>query len=392
MIALDLSRLLSRAHSATPSGIDRVELAYARHLIAGARTYCFAARAATGWIGLLPREAASEFIARLTTMWRDGAAEQERREIASLARRLRLAAITGGMALRRKLREVGGPTVYMLVSHQNLDRPYPIARLKTATGARLVVLIHDLIPLDFPHLTRPGQTRRHRRRIGAVARLADAVIANSASTAGALSARLGCRKIPIAVAPLGIDLPGDDDTPPPVDAPYFVCIGTIEARKNQSLLLDIWAPLRAELGVQTPRLVLVGQRGFGSMPIVSRLAGLRDVVTEHPDLPDQAMARLLRGARALLLPSFAEGFGLPVAEALALGVPVLCSDLPALRETGGDCPDYLDPGDHHAWRRTIFDYAIDTPRQRAQLARIVDWRAPRWGDHFAIAERLIAAL
>ena len=392
MIALDLSRLLSRAHSATPSGIDRVELAYARHLIAGARAYCLAARASPGWIGLLPTEAAREFIARLATLWRDGAAEQERREIASHARRLRLAAVTGGAALRRKLRESGGPAVYMQVSHQNIDRPYPIARLKNVTGARFVVLIHDLIPLDFPHLTRPGQTRRHRRRIGTVARLADAVIANSAATAEALSARLGDRKIPIAVARLGIDLPSDDDTSPPVGRPYFVCIGTIEARKNQSLLLDIWAQLRAELGAQTPNLALVGQRGFGSAPIVNRLAALRHVVTEHPDLPDQAAAKLLRGARVLLLPSFAEGFGLPIAEALALGVPVLCSDLPALHETGGDCPDYLDPGDHQAWRRAILDYATGTPRRRAQLARITDWRVPRWDDHFAIAERLIATL
>jgi glycosyltransferase involved in cell wall biosynthesis len=277
----------------------------------------------------------------------------------------------------------------MLVSHQNLDRPHPIARLKRATAARFVVLIHDLIPLDFPHLTRPGQTRRHRRRIDTVARLADAVIANSAATAEALSTHLGRHKTPVAIAPLGIDVAG---APPLAEPPYFVCIGTIEARKNQSLLLDIWERLRAELGAQAPRLALIGQRGFGSVPIVSRLAALRDVVTEHPDLPDQATGGLLRGARALLLPSFAEGFGLPIAEALALGVPVLCSDLPALRETGGGCPDYLEPGDHHAWRRAILDYAIDTPRRRAQLARIADWRVPRWDDHFAIVDGLIAAL
>ncbi|HXC28138.1 MAG TPA: glycosyltransferase family 1 protein [Stellaceae bacterium] len=392
MIALDLSRLLSRACSATPSGIDRVEFAYARHLIAGAAAYCFTARTALGQIGLLPSEAAGEFVARRAAMWQDGAMEQDRRNIIALARKLRLAAVTGVPALRRKLRRAGGSAAYLVVSHQNLDRPYPIARLKTATGARFVVLIHDLIPIDFPRLTRPGQTHRHRQRITAASRLADAVIVNSAATADALSKHLGPCRIPVAVAPLGIGLPGDDPIPPRADPPYFVCIGTIEARKNQSLLLDIWTQLHTELGSRSPRLALIGQRGFGAEPIVKRIAALRNVVTEYTDLPDQATARLLRGARALLLPSFAEGFGFPVAEALALGVPVLCSDLPALRETGADCPDYLAPGDHDAWRRAIVDYATDTSRRQTQIARLVDWRAPRWSDHFAIAERLIAAL
>ena len=391
MIALDLSRLLSRARSATPSGIDRVELAYAQRLSAGGAAHCFAARDALGRIGLLPAEASGEFVTRLAAIWRDGATAPERRRIASLARRLRLAALTGGPALRRALRETGERAVYLLVSHQGLDRPLPIARLKAATGARFVGLVHDLIPLDFPHLTRPGQTQRHRRRIATVARLADAVIVNSAATRDTLSARLGCCRIPIAVAPLGID-PLGDDIPPPTDPPYFVCIGTIEARKNHGLLLDVWEHLRAQLGAQTPHLALIGQRGFGSEPIVSRLAALHDVVTEHPDLPDRVTARLLRGARALLLPSFAEGFGLPVAEALAFSVPVLCSDLPALRESGGGGPDYLDPGDHDAWRCAILDYATDTQRRQTQLARLADWRPPGWIDHFATVDRLIATL
>jgi glycosyltransferase involved in cell wall biosynthesis len=390
VIVLDLSRLLSRAGAATPSGIDRVELAYARHLSAGPGAYGFAARSALGGIGLLPKDAACAFVAALAALWRDGAATAERKGIARLARRLRFAALYRGAALQTALRgsERG---VYLVVSHQNLDRPRPIERLKSATGTRFVCLIHDLIPLDLPHLTRPGQTARHQKRIAVVAALADSVIVNSAATGDALRARLGSRQIPVVVAPLGLDLP---DAVPPSDggAPYFVCIGTIELRKNHGLLLDVWQRLTTEQGDRAPRLLLIGQHGFGSQRVVRRLAGLGASVIAHTDLPDRAMAARLRGARALLLPSFAEGFGLPVAEALARGVPVLCSDLRALRESGGGVPDYLDPHDAGSWLRAVADFTADSPRRQAQLARLVLWRPPRWDEHFAIVEPAIAAL
>ena len=72
MIALDLSRLLSRAGRGTPTGIDRVELAYAEHLIANGNSACFTALSASGGLGLLQRQAAEEFIAAIGAAWRGG--------------------------------------------------------------------------------------------------------------------------------------------------------------------------------------------------------------------------------------------------------------------------------------------------------------------------------
>src|SRR6185437_2583405 len=207
MIALDLSRLLSRAGSATPSGIDRVELAYARHLPAGRDPYCFAALNALGRVAALPHAEAEQFVEALAGIWRDGATPQDHRRVTMLARKLRWGALFGERALHDAMRRGDGRPVYLLVSHHHLDRRTAIARLKRETGARFACFIHDLIPLDFPHYTRSSQTRRHRRRIATTAALADAVIVNSATTGLALQPHLaGAGQIVVAAAPLGVDL------------------------------------------------------------------------------------------------------------------------------------------------------------------------------------------
>ena len=81
---------------------------------------------------------------------------------------------------------------------------------------------------------------------------------------------------------------------------------------------------------------------------------------------------------------------MPIAEALALGTPVLASDLAAHREAGGNAPDYLDPLDGPAWRAAILDYAKEGDMRSAQVERIRDWHAPDWSDHMKIAAAVIA--
>jgi len=102
---------------------------------------------------------------------------------------------------------------------------------------------------------------------------------------------------------------------------------------------------------------------------------------------------MIAGACGLLLPSFAEGYGMPVTEALSLGVPVLCSDLPALREAGGDVPLFLDPLDGPAWQRAIEDLVrLDSAERAAQMRRIAGWHAPTWPEHIAIVLALLHKL
>jgi glycosyltransferase involved in cell wall biosynthesis len=398
LILFDISRLLARARRPNASGIDRVELAYARYLLATARhRLVFTAINRWGTIAALPLVAMAQFATTLDSLWRGAAQPRRARQIASIqARHAQIYLhVHGARALRRAVAQRRGNIVYLLVSHHHLHRTAAIARLKSETGAYFVCFVHDTIPVDHPALSRPAQVTQHRQRLDTVANFADFVIVNSVATKRAFQLYFADHRLcPIRVAPLGVE---EHFAPigeaPSMEQTYFICVSTIEPKKNQMLLLDVWKRLRRELGANAPRLLLVGRRkriDNGVVRAIGTSPELCGLVVKLDFLPDGDMAGLLAGARAALLPSLAEGYGLAVAEALALGVPTLCSDLPALREVGGGVPDYLDPRDEHSWYDAILDYAHShSPRRQAQLARLSTWQTPRWDDHFALIRPLI---
>ena len=188
------------------------------------------------------------------------------------------------------------------------------------------------------------------------------------------------------VAPLGVEPVPRVPAPMPSARPYFVILGTIEPRKNHLLLLWIWRDLCERLGpAGVPQLLIIGRRGWENENVIDmldRCAVLHGVVRELDRLPDQELRAILAGAQALLMPSFAEGFGLPIAEALAAGIPVIASDLAVHRETGGDVPDYIDPLDGPAWKQAVLAYADPGhARRRAQIDRMAAWSPTPWDSH-----------
>lgn len=394
-IILDLSRLMSRALHARPTGIDRVEMAYARmllDLIPG--QLHFAAVNPLGLYGRLPREAVRRFLDGTDARWASQARPGRRTRMLAAARSL--------ARLRPRRVPAAGPGVrryYVQASPHHLAHPQKVRAKLRAEGARFVCLVHDLIPIEFPEYARPNGADLHRRRIVTMAELADGLIANSQATARSIARFIGgsAPLPPIRIAHLGCDPLAAGEASAPVPAlpePYFVVLSTIEPRKNHLLLLNIWRRMIETLGPErTPHLAIVGRRGWENENVVDmldRCASIRDHVHEFPGLSDAGLASLLRRARALLCPSFAEGFGMPVTEALLCGTPVICSDLPALREAGGDVPDFLDPLDGPEWIRAIVDYsAPDGSMRERQLERLAGWRAPGWHDHIGVLLDLV---
>lgn len=383
-LLLDLSRLLGRANRGAPTGIDRVEHAYAEQLLLQAPDRVqFVAIDKLDRLRVLPMAATRRFVETLGAHWRDGGASAA--EVGASARMIWVRALLHP-AGRAPSRPAGTRPFYLLLSHRHLHRPERLRRAMAPVRARLVTFVHDLIPIEFPEYARPMHAEIHLSRIRTAAALSDAVIVNSEATAASFQPYLAeaRRAPPVLVAPLGVrELPCEDG--PVSGRPFFVCLGTIEPRKNHLLLLNIWRRLAQDRGGSAPELVIAGRRGWEHEAVedmLERCPAIRGHVTERPGLSDGEIGALLRGCRALLFPSFAEGYGLPLAEALAIGVPAVCSDLPALREVGGDVPEYLDPLDGAGWMEAITAYAAgENGRRAAQLARGAGWRGAGWAEH-----------
>jgi len=389
-VVLDLSRILSRVRHHTPSGVDRVEMAYARGLLDrfGERVQ-LAAVHPFGRSGRLPRDRALRFLDTMERRWSDEDGHVGQRSLASvLPTLLELLPRRSAPSLSPSLL---ARSVYVQASPHHLTKPALVRRILDREQARFLCLVHDLIPIEYPEYARPDGAALHRKRIETVTSLADGIIANSLATKLSLDPWLkkAGRDIEVRVALLGTHEILSPAVPEQASAtPTFLCIGTIEPRKNHLLLLNLWRHMAETQPPETiPRLIIVGRRGWENEQVVDmleRCSALRGHVEELNGCSDRRMNELLHGARALLLPSFAEGYGMPVAEALSVGTPVICSDLAALREAGAIVPDFLDPLDGPGWKAHILDYARVGPLHAAQMRRMVQWPQPSWADHIDI--------
>ncbi|WP_284948098.1 glycosyltransferase family 4 protein [Acidisoma cladoniae] len=399
-VMLDISRLLSRAAEAVPTGIDRVELAYAEYLIGQVPDATeFVALHPLGRFGTLPFEAAARFIGLLSTRWAGAGGDGG---YATRAGRWLL----HGMMLPGAERRYEAKSVpernaaYLLLSHHHLTRPAIISEtlVRRRVGA-FVPMVHDLIPSDYPEYARPREPAKHLLRIETVARYADGVLVPTETVRQSLIPHFeiaGRPYVPIRVVSHGVHLRPPLLGPHAPAHPYFVCLGTIEPRKNHLLLLNLWRRLVEKHGTRAPKLILIGKRGWENenvIDMIERCPALQGVVEEHNQLPDDEVTRLLTGARALLFPSFAEGYGLPLAEALALGAPVICSDIAVFREVGGDVPVYLDPLDGLGWLHMVEAFAGPGAAAReSQRARLASRPEPSWRDSVREGLAFIAEL
>jgi glycosyltransferase involved in cell wall biosynthesis len=260
-----------------------------------------------------------------------------------------------------------------------------------------LILVHDIIPISNPEYTLAETTIRHRGYVQRVTESAHTIIANSAYTRDCLEAYAATAKLPlpaVAVAPLGVDAGFIRQSAVRLPTtPYFVFVATIEPRKNHIMLLQVWQRLVAKLGRDSPKLLLIGRRGWeneNTVDLIERAESLREYVMECSNVPDQLLVKLLANARAALFPSHVEGFGLPLAEALSLGAPIICSDIPPFKEIAGDIPEYVDPLAGRGWLRLITEYAAaDSPKRAAQMSRMKAYKPHTWDDHLSVLDSIL---
>ncbi|SMG48553.1 MULTISPECIES: glycosyltransferase family 4 protein [unclassified Paracoccus (in: a-proteobacteria)] len=389
-LLLDVSRLISRLGGGPATGIDRVEAEWLAHL--QGRPHLLLCRVPRGQL-LLPPPAGAAIL-----RWLDGGTEDL--PAPGLFDRLRgrrtLPARAGAALRRMALRCSGrmgrglGPAaqayldgaVYLNVGHANL-RADLLANLRPLPRA---VMIHDTIPLDHPEFTRAGQSDKFRARFSAALGQAEVILTVSEATRTDVlhwRERLGLPdRAKVVATPIGTRLAAPDPAHLPADLdlsrPFFVTLGTIEPRKNHALLLDVWQML--ERTPDPPQLFIIGRRGWENREVFARLDRLspNGPVRELSGLDDAAVAELIRRSHGLLMPSRAEGFGLPLTEAAGRGVPVLATPLPAAREMLGDYAIWLSPDAPADWAKEIARLAAAAP------FRLQPLQISGWERHFSL--------
>ena len=399
-VVYDLSRLISRGSCRIATGIDRIDLHFALGQVRRFGADCrFVTKVGSKAVEV-PREVALPLLQALEEVWlhggesdlsplrrleRGGYAERISASGGAVSRVLRDAAsylrrwllnslrpqIPGGL-----LGESGRRGCYIVCSHHGLPKiPGVLERLQRESGLGILAYIHDIIPIEYPEYMRPGHVGIFRNYLHELDRAGASFVVNSRDTARRLDGYLrprsgGQRPVRTLYPCLDLTRAEREPTDPRViaarksETPYFVVVGTIEPRKNHLLLLHIWRQLAQSGWQPMPHLHIVGRRGWENENIIDMLErcnSIRPHISEHNALGDADLIHLLKGARALLFPSFAEGLGLPLLEAVELGVPVVASNLPVFREIGSEVPYYIDPIDGPGWAQAIRRLSREPP-------------------------------
>ena len=262
-----------------------------------------------------------------------------------------------------------------------------------------VVTVHDLIHLRFPEMLSAPARGYARFMLRRATRLAQRVLTVSATTARELEQELGVSAERIVVAPNGVDEAFRADPEPEAAARlrarhglapgYLLFVGNPKPHKNLDRLLAAYSALRRRRP-QAPPLVLAGDRlgERSGLPAAIEAAGLGEAVRTLGHLPADELPALYRGAAILVQPSLWEGFGLPVAEAMAAGTPVIAARRGALPEVAGEAARLVDPESVEEIAAAI-EALLDDPAERLRLARAGRARAEgfRWEE---CARRVLA--
>ncbi len=252
--------------------------------------------------------------------------------------------------------------------------------------------VHDATPWLHPDTVSLGMRFYYRPLFPQALGRAAAVFTVSEAAKRDLVAAAGIPAERIHVTPNGVDASFFSPHPPEERrAPYLLAVGTLEPRKNLPLLLEAFRLLRRE--GRDLELRIVGRQGWAdSLP----LGDLVPHVWITGPVPEQDLPALYADAACFVLPSLYEGFGLPLAEAMAAGAPAVASDIPALREVGGEAVRYADPSAPESFAaaiRAALDAREETEALRAaarERARGFTWEAcaaATLGVYRALAQR-----
>ena len=273
-------------------------------------------------------------------------------------------------------------------SWNNVHACQTIMELISRKRGSNIVILHDILPLVYPGLFHPDNVRNVEIWFDKIVLNSDAVVAVSKSVAEEFLAFVAANKKPINPSlrvgwqNLGADFEIDPEqaVSDQVAAicssapPFFLSVSTLEPKKGYTIALDAMDRLW-ERGVNV-RYVIVGRYGWNARALVQR-------IVSHPEynrrlfwrgeVNEPDLRHLYKNAHSLIFASVAEGFGLPLVEAAHFGLPVIASDIPIFRETGGDAVSYFDVTDSESLSARLHE-ALAGSRTADAPPHVLTWQ------------------
>lgn len=270
---------------------------------------------------------------------------------------------------------------------------FPLAERLKGQGVGIVSVIYDLIPLTHPQFCDAGLVRVFDRWFEWIAQTADGFISISGTISDQVQAEVSRRLGPARAADRWFDhfqLGSDLDLAAigkPLDKcllslfdgdkPVYLMVSTIEPRKNHAYLLDAFDLLWA--AGSDACLCIIGRVGWKCEALIKRINGhpaLNERLFMFNQLDDAGLEYAYSRARALVFPSFVEGFGLPLVEGMQRGLPVMASNIPVFHEIGGDVIAYFDLQQPNSLASLVTEY--ESTGRFPATSPLTGWFWPNW--------------
>ena len=290
------------------------------------------------------------------------------------------------------------------------DQANALIRLKSRTGAGMMLMIHDLFAVNHPEWTHPHYGKEFCTQFESLSHHVDHWLTNSQYVRQQLRDELAQRGLAspeIDILPMGgpIPLPRPKwtasnnkilDVNGLTKGNYYLCVGTVEPRKNLTNLIDAVVQLDKEGAAKHPVCVVVGRPGWRSKDIIARLRSTeeqRGCIRWISDASDDELAVLYQGARFSIVPSHDEGWGLVVQESIRYCVPCIAVAVGGLREAGCDLATFVKSASTEDLRKAIAKYltdntALSRARRRIRSHLVSGPSLPSWRDSAAFLLRL----
>ncbi|HEH5540562.1 TPA: glycosyltransferase [Campylobacter coli] len=382
-IIYDFTRLDQRRNLPTPSGVDRVDLYYILFLLKTYSKIIFV-RGYDGHLKTYPTQSALDILGKIAKNWA---------EIDNISYSIDKNDFINIKTDVEKILKSNIQYTYFNLTHSLLIGRYTIAKFAIKNNIKMIYFCHDIIPIAYPEYTADGRIafEQHSCIMKLMLWSADLVFTTSQAVKQDVlnySQEIGVHPPKVVAKEIGAEENFLRTKWSKQDShKHFIYVGTFEPRKNHILLFLAWKKLYSILQEKTPTLYIIGRKGwlidwldryFEVEPNVSRF------VKRLENIQDSQLEKLMLESYATLNPSYTEGWGMPVAESVSMGIPTVCSDISAYHESSQECAIFLSPLNVDIWVDTI----LDILNNRAAFPDGI-YKIPTWKNYFIEISRVL---